>query len=132
MAVPFRSSIDRPRGPDWIGTHDDITERLHAERRNAAMSEQERRRVEIETEIRAFRKSVAEVLLTVTESTAALKSIAVALSDSSGRTSERTAGAVDMSNEASSNMTEAAGDAEELIASIGEIGSKIGEEGEVE
>ena len=127
------SVINRPvkGGQYWIGTHDDITERIHAERRNAAMSEQERRRVEIETEIRAFRKSVAEVLLTVTESTAALKSIAVALSDSSGRTSERTAGAVDMSNEASSNMTAAAGAAEELIASIGEIGRQIGQAAEV-
>src|SRR5215510_2177504 len=127
------SVINRPvkGGQYWIGTHDDITERIHAERRNAAMSEQERRRVEIETEIRAFRKSVAEVLLTVTGSTAALKSIAVALSDSSGRTSERTAGAVDMSNEASSNMTAAAGAAEELIASIGEIGRQIGQAAEV-
>ena len=127
------SVINRPvkGGQYWIGTHDDITERIHAERRNAAMSEQERRRVEIETEIRAFRKSVAEVLLTVSESTAALKSIAVALSGSSGRTSERTAGAVDMSNEASANMTAAAGAAEELIASIGEIGRQIGQAAEV-
>jgi methyl-accepting chemotaxis protein len=127
------SVINRPvkGGQYWIGTHDDITERIHAERRNAAMSEQERRRVEIETEIRAFRKSVAEVLLTVTESTAALKSIAVDLSGSSGRTSERTAGAVDMSNEASANMTAAAGAAEELIASIGEIGRQIGQAAEV-
>ena len=127
------SVINRPvkGGQYWIGTHDDITERIHSERRNAAMSEQERRRVEIETEIRAFRKSVAEVLLTVTESTAALKSIAVDLSGSSGRTSERTAGAVDMSNEASANMTAAAGAAEELIASIGEIGRQIGQAAEV-
>jgi methyl-accepting chemotaxis protein len=127
------SVINRPvqGGQYWIGTHDDITERIHAERRNAAMSEQERRRVEIETEIQAFRKSVAEVLLTVAESTAALKSIAVDLSGSSGRTSERTAGAVDMSNEASANMTAAAGAAEELIASIGEIGRQIGQAAEV-
>jgi hypothetical protein len=47
----------------------------------------------------------AAVLQTVTQSTAALKLIAVALSNSSGRTSERTAGAVDTSNEASGNMT---------------------------
>ena len=39
-------------GEYWIGTHDDITERIHAERKSAALSEQERRRVEIETEIR--------------------------------------------------------------------------------
>src|SRR5262245_4692292 len=53
------SVVNRPikGGQYWIGTHDDITDRIHAERKNAAMSEQERRRVEIETEIRAFRKS---------------------------------------------------------------------------
>jgi methyl-accepting chemotaxis protein len=127
------SVVNRPikGGQYWIGTHDDITECIHAERKNAAMSEQERRRVEIETEIRAFRKDVAAVLKTVTESTAGLKSIAVALSNSSGRTSERTAGAVDISNEASANMTAAAGAAEELIASIGEIGRQISQAAEV-
>ncbi|MFZ0026158.1 MAG: methyl-accepting chemotaxis protein, partial [Pseudolabrys sp.] len=92
-------------GEYWIGTHDDITERIHAERKSSALSEQERRRVEIETEIQAFRADAAAVLQTVTQSTAALKLIAGALSNSSGRTSERTAGAVDTSNEASGNMT---------------------------
>jgi methyl-accepting chemotaxis protein len=118
-------------GRYWIGTHDDITERINAERKGAALSEQERRRVEIETEIRAFRESVAAVLQTVNESTAALKSIAVTLSDSSSCTSERTAGAVQTSNEASANMTAAAGAAEELIASIGEIGRQISQAAEV-
>jgi methyl-accepting chemotaxis protein len=127
------SVVNRPvKGGDyWIGTHDDITERINAERKGAALSEQERRRVEIETEIRAFRGSVAAVLQTVTESTAALKSIAVALSNSSSSTSERTAGAVQSSNEASANMTAAAGAAEELIASIGEIGRQISQAAEV-
>ena len=125
--------VNRPvkGGKYWIGTHDDITERIHAERKSAALTEQERRRVEIETEIRAFRETVAAVLQTVTESTAALKSIAVTLSDSSGSTSERTAGAVQTSNEASANMTAAAGAAEELIASIGEIGRQISQAAEV-
>ena len=125
--------VNRPvkNGQYWIGTHDDITERIHAERKSAALTEQERRRVEIETEIRAFRESVAAVLRTVSESTAALKSIAVTLSNSSGVTSERTAGATQTSNEASANMTAAAGAAEELIASIGEIGRQISQAAEV-
>ena len=101
--------VNRPikNGQYWIGTHDDITERIDAERKSAALSEQERRRMQIETEILAFRENVAAVLRTVSESTAALKSIAVALSNSSGCTSERTAGAVQTSNEASANMTAA-------------------------
>ncbi len=118
-------------GKFWIGTHDDITERIHAERRSAALSEQERRRVGIETEIHAFRESAASMLRTVSESTGALKSIAVALSRSSGCTSERTAGAVQTSNEASANMTAAASAAEELIASIAEISRQISQAAEV-
>lgn len=118
-------------GKFWIGTHDDITERIRAERKNAALSEQERRRMEVESEIRTFRESAAAMLSTVDESTAALKSIAMTLSTSSGRTSEQTAGAVQSSNEASANMTASAGAAEELIASIVEIGRQVGQAAEL-
>ena len=125
--------VNRPiqDGKYWIGTHDDITERIKAERKSAALSEQERRRVTIETEIRAFRESVAAVLRTVSESTAALNSIAGALSNSSGLTSDRAASAVQTTNEASANMIAAAGATEELIASIGEIGRQISQAAEV-
>jgi methyl-accepting chemotaxis protein len=127
------SVVNRPikGGKFWIGTHDDITERIHAERKSAALSEQERRRMEIEAEIRSFRENVAIVMRTVSESSAALKSIALALSNSSGRTSERTAGAVRTSNETSANMTAAAGVAEELIASIAEIGRQVSQAAEL-
>jgi len=125
--------VNRPikNGRYWIGTHDDITERIQAERKTAALTEQERRRVAIETEIRAFRESVAAVLRTVGESTSALKSIALTLSGTSGRTSDHAAGAAQTSNEASANMIAAAGAAEELIASIGEIGRQISQAAEV-
>jgi PAS domain S-box-containing protein len=125
--------VNRPikNGQYWIGTHDDITERIQAERKSAALSEQERRRVTIETEIRAFRESVAAVLRTVSESTAALNSIAGALSNSSGFTSDRAASAVQTTNEASANMIAAAGATEELIASISEIGRQISQAAEV-
>jgi methyl-accepting chemotaxis protein len=118
-------------GKFWIGTHDDITERMRAERQNAALSEQERRRVAIESEIRAFRENVASVLRTVGESASALKSIATALSASSRHTAERTAGAVVSSNEACANMTASASAAEELIASIAEIGRQVSQAAEV-
>lgn len=115
----------------WIGTHDDITERIRAERQSAALSEQERRRVEVEAEIQAFRENVATVLRAVNGSTAALQAIAVALSDSSSCTAERTAGAVQSSAEASTNMTAAAKVAEELIASVAEISREIGQAAEL-
>ncbi len=118
-------------GRFWIGTHDDITERTEAERKSAALSEQERRRLEIESEIDAFRENATAVLRTVSESTEALKSIAMALSDSSNSTSDRTAGAVRNSTEASANMTAAASAAEQLIASIAEIGRQVGQAAEL-
>ncbi len=127
------SVVNRPieEGRFWIGTHDDITDRIEAERKSAALSEQARRRGEIEAEIGAFRENAETVLRTVNESTAALKSIAVALSNSSGRTSERTAGAVLNSSEASANMTAAAAAAEQLIASIAEIGRQVSQAAEL-
>jgi methyl-accepting chemotaxis protein len=115
----------------WIGTHDDITERIRAERKSAALSEQERRRVEIEREIAAFRENAAALLQTVSRSTAALKAISVTLSNSSGSTSECTESAVQTSNEASVNMTAAASAAEELIASIAEIGRQVDQTAEL-
>jgi methyl-accepting chemotaxis protein len=118
-------------GRFWIGTHDDITERIAAERKGAALLEQERRRVEIESEIGSFRENAHQVLRDVSESTVALKSIAVALANSSGATSEHTAGAVRTSNETSANMTAAAGAAAELIASIAEIGRQVGQAAEL-
>ena len=124
--------VNRPikGGKFWIGTHDDITDRIHAERKSALLSEQERRRIAIESEIRAFRQSVAAVLQTVSKSTLALKSIALTLSDTSGRTSDRATGAAQASNEASANMIAAASASEELIASIGEIGRQISQAAE--
>ena len=118
-------------GKFWIGTHDDITDRIQAERKSAAMSQQEQRRVEIESEIGAFRENAEAMLGTVDASTRALKSIAVALSSSSGRTSESTAGAVQSSGEASANMSAAAAAAEELIASIAEIGRQVSQAAEL-
>ena len=121
------SVVNRPvaNGRFWIGTHDDITERIQAERKGAALMEQERRRLAIEEEIDAFREDAAAVLATVNGSTAALKAIALALSKSSGETSDRAAGALQTSNGAAASMTAAAGAAEQLLASIAEINRQI-------
>jgi len=118
-------------GKYWIGTHDDITERMQAERKNAAMSEQERRRAEIDAELRAFRETAAQALATVGDGAAALKSVAARLAQSSGRTAERAGHAVVTSDEASTNITTAAGAAEELMVSIAEIGQQVGHAAEL-
>jgi len=121
------SVVNRPveGGKYWIGTHDDITARIQAERKSAALMEQERRRAEVESEIASFREHAEALLQTVGESTAALKAIATALSNSSHATSEQTDRALTTSNESSANMSAAAGAAEEMIASIAEIGRQV-------
>jgi len=127
------SVVNRPveGGKFWIGTHDDITDRIQAERKSAALVEQERRRTEIESEIESFRGNAEALLQTAGESAAALKVIATALSNSSRATSERTGSAVTTSNEASANMTAAASAAEQMIASIAEIGRQVAQAAEL-
>jgi PAS domain S-box-containing protein len=127
------SVVNRPveGGKFWIGTHDDITDRIQAERKSAALVEQERRRTEIESEIESFRGNAEALLQTAGESAAALKVIATALSNSSRATSERTGSAVTTSNEASANMTAAASAAEQMITSIAEIGRQVAQAAEL-
>ena len=125
--------INRPieGGKLWIGTHDDITERIQSERKNAALSEQERRRAIIESEIQTFRDGIASAQRVVREGTAALKEISCVLSSSSTRTSERAVSAVHTSNEASANVITAASAAEQLMASINEIGLQVSQAAEL-
>ena len=130
--MPFWSSTGRLQAIKfWVGTHDDITERIQAERKSASLAEQERRQLEIETAIGSFREGLETVLGTVSESTTAMKSTAAVLSQSSGQTSERTKSAVHMSGEASSNVNAAVVAAEELMGSIVEIGLQVSEAAEL-
>jgi methyl-accepting chemotaxis protein len=123
------SVVNRPIAgqPFWLGTHDDITERMLAERQSTFLMEHERRREFIESEIHAFREGVETLLQTVSESATAMKTTAAALSTSSGETSQRASSAVKTSNQASANVTAAAGAADQLMVSIAEIGQQIGE-----
>jgi methyl-accepting chemotaxis protein len=127
------SVVNRPIAgqPFWLGTHDDITERMQAERQSTFLLEHERRRQFIEAEIKSFRDGVEAVLHTVSESAAKMKTTAAALSTSSSQTSQRAANAVGTSNEASANVTAAASAADELMSSIAEIGRQVGESAEL-
>jgi methyl-accepting chemotaxis protein len=126
------SVINRPiaGGHYWVGTHEDITERHEAERQRALMLEQEQRRACVDAAIGSFRQGVEAVLATVSESASAMRATATGLSASSGETAQQAAGAVDMSNEASSNVDAAAAAAEELLASIEEISRQLGQTNE--
>lgn len=115
------------KGKYWIGTHEDVTERQRAERQTVTIAEQEQRRAEVDAAIASFRQEVEQVLRTVSESTAALRSTAASLFTSSSDTSEQATSAVAISNESSVNVGAAASAAEQLFASIAEIGRQLSE-----
>ncbi len=112
-------------GGYWVGTHDDITVRLAAEQKSAKLNEQETRRAVVEEAIGWFRGSVADVLKTVTDSVAAMKSTATALSTTSNETTAQTNSAVRTSNDAFSGVESAAAAADELSKSIAEINRQL-------
>jgi methyl-accepting chemotaxis protein len=114
-------------GGDWVTTHEDITERELAEKQHISLVEQQERRAAIDGAIRSFRESVETVLRTVSDSTVAMRSTAKTVSASSGETSQRAAGAIHTSNEASTNVGTAAAAAEELLNSIAEISRQLGQ-----
>jgi methyl-accepting chemotaxis protein len=109
----------------WVGTHDDITERRAAERKNALLDEQEARRATIEEAIGWFRQSVEGVLKTVADSVAAMQSTASALAATSNESTAQTDGAVQTSNDAFSSAEIAATAADELSKSIAEINQQL-------
>jgi NO-binding membrane sensor protein with MHYT domain/methyl-accepting chemotaxis protein len=112
-------------GGGRVSTHEDITERRRADEQRLSLVEQEARRTLIDGAIHSFRDSVDSVLKTATDSAATMRSTAKALSASSGETSQRAAGAVHASNEASANVGAAAAAANELLSSIAEISRQL-------
>jgi methyl-accepting chemotaxis protein len=126
-------SVTNSRMPDggWVSTHDDITERAVVEKERASIVEQQERRTAIDAAILSFRQSVETVLATVGKSTAVMQSTAKTLSASSGATSQRADSAVHTSNEASTNVSAAAGAAQELLISIAEISRQLGQASEL-
>ncbi len=109
----------------WVGTHEDITDRVLAEQQRDSLAEQQERRLTTDAAILAFRESVETVLQPVGDSAAAMRSIAASLAQSSTETAESAGGAVRASNEASGNVSAAATAAEELTQSIAEISQQL-------
>ncbi|HEX4409460.1 MAG TPA: PAS-domain containing protein [Xanthobacteraceae bacterium] len=115
-----------PGAPYWVGTHHDITERRAAEQKIVLLGEQETRRAAVDDAITWFRGSVEGVLKTVTDSVAAMKSTAAALSVTSSESTTQTEGAVRTSNTAFDGVESAAAAADELSKSIAEISRQLG------
>src|SRR4051812_17925344 len=114
-----------PGGKYWVGTHDDITERLATERQSAALAEQDHRCATVETAIQSFRESVQVGLQTVSDGAAAMKSTASELSSLSQDTARHSAGAMQESHTASENVEIAASATEEMSKSILDIDQQL-------
>src|ERR1051326_776638 len=82
-----------PGGKYWVGTHDDITDRLTTERKNAALAEQDQRRATVDTAIKVFRESVQIGRQAVSDGAPAMKSPASELSSLSQDPPRHSAGA---------------------------------------
>jgi methyl-accepting chemotaxis protein len=108
----------------WVAIHEDITE-------STSRAEQEKRRVEVDAEIKFFREGVEAVLTSVKVGTNDLKSVAKSLSASSSTASQQAAGAVRASNMATSNVGSAATAAVELEHSIAEINQRLNRAAEI-
>jgi methyl-accepting chemotaxis protein len=109
----------------WVATHTDVTNQLQAERERDSLRQREERRKAIDAAISAFRMRVENVLKTVGQSAASMKSAANLLLSTSDYTLQRAEGAVNGSNEASANVETAAAAAVELSASIKEISRQL-------
>jgi len=96
-----------------------------AEKRRLAMAEQQERRAKIDGAIVLFRERVNSVLRVVSESAGILRSTATALSAAASRASQRTEGAAETSNAASSNVASAAAATQTLLCSNVEISRQL-------
>jgi methyl-accepting chemotaxis protein len=118
-------------GSHWIGTHEDITERLMAEQQRQSLTEQEERRAAVDAAILSFRERVESELRMVNDNAATMRATATSLAKSSVETAERAIGAVQTSDKASSNVDAAAATAESLMGTIAEVSRQLGKTSEL-
>jgi methyl-accepting chemotaxis protein len=120
--------INRPisGGHYWVGTHEDITERLMVEQQRQSLSEQEGRRAVVDAAISSFREGAENEFLMVTDNAAAMRATATTLAQSSKATAEKAVSAVQTSDEASRNVESAAATAQELMRAVAEICRQLG------
>ncbi|MBX9775294.1 MAG: PAS-domain containing protein [Xanthobacteraceae bacterium] len=114
-------------GDGWVAIHEDITERHHIEKQRDEMLAHESRRSAIESAISSFRERVEQLLGTVSGSAGMMKSTATAMLRSSEQTTQHAEAALSESNQASSNVANVAGAAEELLTSIAAINRQLDE-----
>jgi hypothetical protein len=117
--------VEQPTAEGWVATHEDITEQKREEQKLAEHRALEQRRTKMDTAVASFRQRVERVLGKVRDSGGALKLTASSLFAASDQTSNRAQSALDISNEASTNVATASAAASGLSQSIGEISRQL-------
>jgi methyl-accepting chemotaxis protein len=112
-------------GGGWVSTHEDITERQRQDQERERITAQDQRRAAIDEAIAGFRSRVETMLRTVGDNAVAMRATASTLFAASNKTTQRAEGAVQSSNDASTNVEIAASAAEELTSSIAEISRQL-------
>jgi methyl-accepting chemotaxis protein len=105
-------------GGGWVSTHDDVTDQRREEQERTRLSALEQRRITIERAVETFRTRSEGALRLVADNGEALRKTAEGLFAASNKTSQRADGAVQSSNDASTNVATAASAAEELFSSF--------------
>ncbi|HZT26706.1 MAG TPA: methyl-accepting chemotaxis protein [Pseudolabrys sp.] len=111
------SNVARPSG-GWVSTHEDVTDQ-------AALQDERQRRALTESAITDFRKQASDLLESVKQSVGAMQSTATGLLGTAQHTTQRAGEAVHAFDEASANVNSVASAANELSASISEIGTQL-------
>ena len=119
------------KGGGWVGTHQDVTALRKVEQERTIMAQQEERRTLIESAIAAFREQSASLLKLVSDSAMGARATATGLFDAFRHASRHSESALQMSNQASFNVGKAESAANELWASIKEIGQRLDQTAEV-
>ena len=119
------------KGGGWVGTHQDITALRKAEQERTIMQQQEERRSLIESAIVAFREHSSSLLKRGSDSASDVRSTALGLFEAFSHATQHSGNALQMSNQASFNVGKAESAANELWASIKEIGQRLDQTAEV-
>ncbi len=118
-------------GGGWVGTHQDITALRKAEQERTITQQQGERRALIESAIVAFREQSSSLLKMVSDSASGVRSTALGLFEAFSHLSQHSGNALQMSNQASFNVGKAESAANELWASIKQIGQRLDQTAEV-
>jgi methyl-accepting chemotaxis protein len=119
------------KGGGWVGTHQDVTALRKVEQERTIMAQQEERRALVENAIETFREQSGSLLKLVSDSATGVRSTANGLSDAFNHASRHSESALQMSNQAAFNVGKAESAANELWASIKEIGQRLDQTAEV-